>query len=200
MQKKITQVEQYIEKHSQWQALLVVLREILLSAELQETIKWGAPVYTYNGKNVVGLSAFKHYAGLWFFNGALLQDSKKLLQNAQQGKTKGMRQWRFADISEVNPELVRAYVDEAVRLQKQGKVVAKAKPSTQFDIPEELADALAEDKALAQQFEQLTSYKQKEFAVHIAAAKRQATRESRLQKAIPLILSGVGLNDKYRNC
>lgn len=198
--KKVASFAEYCQKHEEWSALLLKLQSLIAKTELQETIKWGAPTYTLDDKNVVGVGAFKSYAGLWFFNGALLKDKQGVLINAQDGKTKAMRQWRFNDISEVDDKLILAYLKEAIANQSQGKVVPKAKPSKEVTIPEELQELFDKKKPLYKKFLELTPYKQKEYAEHISSAKRQATRESRLQKCIPLIEKGVGLNDKYRNC
>lgn len=198
--KKITNVDEYIKKYPEWERLLFALRKILLNSQLEETIKWGAPVYTISGKNVVGMSAFKSYAGLWFFNGALLADTQGKLINAQEGKTKAMRQWRFAHFAELDETLVKNYVEEAIELQKAGKVVPAVKTDKNVVIPEELQAALNQNHKLSVQFNSFTPYKQKEFAVYIGSAKREATRTSRLEKCIGLIKTGVGLNDKYRNC
>ncbi len=198
--KKIASVDEFIQKHADWQPVLLILRRILQKTELQETIKWGAPVYTLSGKNVVGIGAFKSYAGLWFFNGALLEDKTNQLVNAQEGKTKAMRQWRFAELSELDEALIKTYVDEAIELQRAGIQVAIAKPSKTFDIPDELKSALQSDNQLSIKFKALTPYKQKEYAEFIGSAKREVTRKNRLDKCMSLIIKGVGLNDKYRNC
>ena len=198
--KKCANVDEYIEKHSDWKNILLPLRKILQNTQLVETIKWGAPVYTLSGKNVVGIAAFKHYAGLWFFNGALLKDKNNKLINAQEGKTKAMRQWRIAKLTELDEKLVEAYIAEATELQKAGKQIAKAKPSKAINIPMELETALLNDEKLSAQFKLLAPYKQKEFAEHIGSAKRETTRLKRLEKSVLMIHQGVGLNDKYRDC
>ena len=196
---KITDADSYLNKHSQWQDILSRLRQAIISTGLEETIKWGAPVYTLDGKNVVGLGAFKSYAGLWFFNGALLTDPKKVLVNAQEGKTKALRQWRFNSVDELDEQLVIQYVNEARANQAAGKTI-KPEKSAPAAIPEELAAALNADETLKVNFEQLAPYKQKEYIEHIGSAKREATRQSRLEKALPMIRDGKGLHDKYRNC
>ena len=197
---KIHDVEQYIQSHGKWATLLNRLRDIILSCDLMETIKWGAPVYTFEGKNIVGLGAFKSYAGLWFFNGALLKDKQQVLMNAQEGKTRAMRQWRFANENKIETKLVKSYLNEAIQLQREGKSVTRAKPSTVLQIPKELAEVFATDKELALLFADFTAYKQKEFIEHISSAKQDKTRVRRLEKCLPLIRQGVGLHDKYRDC
>ena len=134
-------VSDYIIKHSEWQNELILLKDLVLIQPLEETIKWGAPVYTFKGKNIVGLGAFKSYVGLWFFQGALLKDKEQKLVNAQEGKTQAMRQWRFNSLSEIeaNSSLITDYVKEAVANQKAGKEI-KPKAGKPLEIPLELQE------------------------------------------------------------
>ena len=81
---RYTSVEDFITKNQHWQSELILLRETALSLELEEGLKWGFPVYMVNGRNVIGLGAFKSYVGVWFFHGALLHDKGKKLMNAQE--------------------------------------------------------------------------------------------------------------------
>jgi len=193
-------VEEYLEIKNEWKNELNLLRSIIQKTELVECIKWGAPTYTIAGKNVVGLGAFKGYVGLWFFQGALLSDTKKLLLNAQEGKTNAMRQMRFTSLNEIDEDTILYYLEEAILNQKEGKTVPIAKKSSKFKIPTELKQALDADLKAADMFAKFTAYKQKEYALHIAQAKREATKLKRIEKIIPMILKGIGLNDKYRNC
>ncbi len=71
----------YSEGAEFWKDELIQLRKILNSTKLEETVKWGGPCYTFDRKNVVGMGAFKSYCGLWFFQGDLLSDPKKVLIN-----------------------------------------------------------------------------------------------------------------------
>ena len=190
-------VEEYMQKHSEWSHILDPLRALLLDSELSETVKWGAPVYTLSDRNVVGLGAFKSYAGLWFFDGSLLTDADQVLVNAQQGRTRGMRQWRFQAEDDVNVTQVRSYITQAMANAKTGKhIVRKAKGAKK--IPRILADALDQNKHLATAFDEFTAGKQREFSEYITMAKKVVTRENRLAKITPMILRGEGLNDRYR--
>lgn len=102
-------------KTGNWATALQRLDEILSqNNQLQKTIKWGAPVFTFNGKNVVGITGFKHFFALWFFNGVALSDPAQVLVNAQEGKTKNLRQWRFTNEAEINEPLILQYVNEAI--------------------------------------------------------------------------------------
>ena len=197
--KRYNTPEEYLEGHPEWQSELELLRETLLDTELVETVKWGAPIYTVNGKNVVGLGAFKSYVGIWFFQGVFLKDPKGVLINAQEGKTVALRQWRFENKDAINPKLIKSYVEEAIANQRAG-LEYKAPRKKAFSIPEELKHALENDAGLKEKFTALTHGRQREYAEYIAEAKREGTRQKRLEKSRPMILSGVGLNDKYKNC
>jgi uncharacterized protein YdeI (YjbR/CyaY-like superfamily) len=190
-------VEDYLARHRQWRDPLMKFRKILLKTELEESIKWGAPVYSLDGKNVVGLGAFKSYVGLWFFQGTFLKDEQKVLVNAQEGKTKAQRQLRYASEEEIDYDLVESYVEEAIRNQKAGKEI---RPDTNkpIEMPEELQQALNSDKELYSAFEKFTDGKKREFTDYIAQAKQQSTRIKRVEKVIPMVKNGIGLNDKYR--
>ena len=172
------------------------LRSLVDQTELVESIKWGMPVYTINGKNVVGLGAHKSYFGLWFYNGAFLSDPSNVLINAQEGKTKGMRQLRFQSEEEIDDSIVMQLLLEAIENQKQGKEIKPEKKK--LEIPDELKEALSNSSELSEAFDSLTPGKQKEYAEYISEAKREETRLKRLEKITPMILSGVGLNDQYK--
>ena len=193
-------VDEYIERFPKWEEQLTELRQMLLSTGLEETIKWGAPAYMINGRNVVGMSGFKNHYGLWFFQGALLKENTALLVNAQEDKTKAMRQMRFEESDQLNTELIRNYVLEAIQNQREGKEIKADRAEKTLDMPAELANAMSEDPELKESFEKLTPGKQREYATHISEAKREVTRQARLEKIVPMIRKGIGLYDKYKNC
>ena len=195
--KRFTSPEAYIEGHPHWQQELIKLRSILLTTEVKETIKWGSPVYTINNKNVVGIGAFKSYVGIWFFQGVFLEDKKKVLINAQEGVTKGLRQWRFNSEKDIDEKLILEYVAEAIQNQKDGKEIKPAKKKPLI-LPEELIKYFSENKNVKEAFDKFTPGKKKEFAEYISEAKREATKMKRLDKITPLILAGTGLNDRYK--
>lgn len=195
--KRFTSVDQCFERAENFREEMLRLREILNSMDLQECLKWSLPCYTHNGQNVVGIGSFGSYFGLWFFQGALLPDSRGVLMNAQEGKTKAMRQWRMQSAKDIKPRFIRLYVREAIELARQGKAV-KADRTRAVVMPPELQQALAQNKKAKAAFENLTRGRQRDYAEYIADAKRDETKGKRLQKILPLIVSGKGLNDKYR--
>jgi len=195
-----TKILEYIEQKEKWSRELIVLRSILLELPLQETIKWGVPTYTIKGKNIVGLAAFKNYCGLWFFQGGLLKDEQKILMNAQEGKTKAMLQWRFYSLEEINKELIKKYVLEAIENQKEGKMIKPQRNKKPLIIHEFLQKELDTNDKLKEKFNSFSLSRQREFSDYISNAKREATKQSRLDKIIPMIIDGKGLYDKYKNC
>lgn len=190
-------VDEYILSVAEGREILLVLRELINSTELKETVKWGIPVYTINDKNVVGMAAFKSYVGLWFYNGSFLKDEGGVLINASEGVTKALRQWRFTSVDEINDTLLLNYLQEAIENQKQGKEL-KPDRNQPVTVPEELIQAFSETEELEKCFRRFTPGKQREFTSYISEAKTLETRKSRVQKVIPLILENIGLNDKYR--
>lgn len=195
--KKVTGFAEYIDSVSDGKEMVLLLRDLLLQAGLTETIKWGQPVYTIDGKNVIGMGAFKSYTGLWFFHGALLKDPGKVLINPQEGVTRAQRQLRFNSIDEINPSLVLDYIIEAAANMKNGRVL-KPEKNRKREISPELERALSGDSFLRKKFQLFTPFKQNEFHEYIISAKREETRHQRVNKCISLIKEGTGLNDKYR--
>jgi uncharacterized protein YdeI (YjbR/CyaY-like superfamily) len=181
-----------------WQEEIGMLKSIIRKAGLGETIKWGAEVYTHNGKNVVSCGGFKNYFTIWFYNGVFLKDEHKVLINAQEGKTKALRQWRFTSKDEIDENLILKYIYEAIKNEEEGKVW-KPEKSKPVEIPELILNALNKEKKLKIAFQNLNAYKQKEYIEHINSAKREETKLSRLEKIKPMILAGIGINNKYKN-
>lgn len=190
-------IEAYLKKHEKWSQQLHTLRDILLNTDLEETVKWGVPTYCINGQNVVGLAAFKNHTGLWFFQGALLQDAKKILRNAQEGKTKAMRSIQIVEGESIDVSLIKTYVNEAILNAKAGKKVDMPKrkqvQAKDVNIPELLADQMKGNTKLSNAFASLTTAQQRDYCDYIHNAKRQATKESRLAKILPLIEQGKPL-------
>ena len=195
--KKFKTADDYILVKSQWEKTLNQLRKIILSTELTETLKWGMPTYTLDGINVAGLVAFKSFVAIWFLNGVFMKDKQKKLINAQEGVTKALRQWRFSSVDEIEPELIKAYIDEAINNQQAGKTIKPAK-NKPLIIPELLADVLVKKPKLKDCFRQFSLSKQREFADYLVQAKKEATKIRRLAKIEALILAKIGLNDKYK--
>lgn len=186
-----------MQNNPNWSQELELIASIVNKLPLEKTIKWGAEVFTYNGKNVVSYGGFKNYFMLWFFNGVFLEDKYKVLVNAQEGKTKSLRQWRFTSIDEINEKKIIEYINEAIEIEKKGLKISPEK-FVEIPVSELLEKELKNDKNLKSAFVKLTPGKQKEYIVYINEAKQEATKLKRLEKIKPMILQAIGLNDKYK--
>ncbi|MGB0714750.1 MAG: YdeI/OmpD-associated family protein [Phycisphaerae bacterium] len=195
--KRCKTVDEYLNQLDGWESEVHKLRDILVASSLEETIKWGAPCYVYEGKNVVGLLAFKTYFGLWFHQGALMSDPQGVLINAQEGKTKALRQWRMTSAKDIKVRTIKAYIKEAIELQAQGKEIKPERKKATL-VPAELKEAFKRNRNAERAFKALTPGRQREYADYVSEAKREATRLSRTEKVLPMILDGTGLNDKYK--
>ncbi|RYG49300.1 MAG: hypothetical protein EOO01_12605 [Chitinophagaceae bacterium] len=179
-----------------WENELQKLREIVLECGLIEELKWGVPCYTLHGANVVIISALKECCVISFFKGALLGNEEGILvkpgENSQAGRI--IRFTSLQNIKEMEPRL-KAYVYEAMEVENAGlKVELKKNPEP---IPEEFQQKLDNDPALNTAFYALTPGRQRGYIIHFSSTKQSKTRESRIEKCLPLIFSGIGLHDKY---
>lgn len=187
-------VDAYLRKAKKWQAESEKLRAILLEFPLTEELKWGEPCYTVQGKNVVLIGGFKDYCTLLFFKGALLNDPKGVL--IAPGKMQAGRQIRFTSLREIvaMEKALKIYIHEAIEAEKAGLKV-RLKKHSEYEIPQELKNKLDKMPALKAAFEGLTPGRQRGYMFHISGAKQAQTREARVEKCVPLILAGKGLND-----
>lgn len=183
-------------KVHRWQPELNLLREIALASGLTETIKWGFPTYTLNGKNIFIIHAFNDYCGLSFFKGSLLTDSKNLLQQATENMY-ASRQLKFTSIDQIEPIIkeIDELIHNAITVEQQGQKVAKRTPES-LNLPEELIQLFEEDERLKSAFHALTPGRQRGYALYFSGAKQAATRLNRIEKYIPKILKGKGFHDE----
>lgn len=196
---KSEKVERYFAEEHPFKDAIGILRELALKTQMEETFKWMFPTYTLDGKNVLAICKFKKHFGVWFFNGVFLSDPYEVLENAQEGKTQSMRHWKFHSLKEIDSTKVFGYMNEALENQRKGlKLAPKKKAPVTFVIPELFQEALDKDSSASKAFKKLSDYNKKEYSEYIATAKQEKTKLSRLQKILPMILRGEGLNDRYR--
>ncbi|MBF0693527.1 MAG: YdeI/OmpD-associated family protein [Flavobacterium sp.] len=184
--------------NDKWAEAFDKIKSIFAQTELSETVKWGAPAFTLNGKNVAGIAGFKNHVAIWFFKGMFLKDSKKMLVNPDGNQEKVMRQWRFDSVESVavHEKLIFEYIQEAIEVERNNltfKPAKKPMPESLF-----LNDELAKDATFSKAFNSLTPGKQREYIDHLESAKREQTKLDRMEKIKPMILQGIGLNDKYK--
>ena len=178
-----------------WEAEIEAMRRVLAGIAMQEECKWGKPTYTVDGKNIVILQGFKEYFALGFFQGALLKDPRKLL--VQLGRVHAGRVMKFTSAAEITAQAatIKAYVREAIAVEKAG-LRMKPKKTSDFPVPEELSERFRKDPRFKRAFEALTPGRQRGYLHHFAAAKQSATRTARIEKAMPAIFEGRGFLER----
>lgn len=189
------QVDAFLTKAKQWQAEFEKLRALVLDTPLTEEFKWGKPCYTFQGSNIVIIHGFKEYCALLFCKGALLKDPQGILVQ-QTENVQAARQIRFTNVREIaeKKSLLKAYLLEAIAAEKAGMQVTY-KQTSEFKMPEEFQTRLDESPALKKAFQALTPGRQRGYLLYFSSAKQSKTRESRVDKCIPQILKGKGLDD-----
>jgi uncharacterized protein YdeI (YjbR/CyaY-like superfamily) len=195
MNKMNPKVDFYFSKAKKWQEELVKLRTIVLECGLTEELKWGCPCYTFEKTNIVLIHTFKEYCALLFFKGALLHDTNNIL--IQQTKNvQAARQIRFTHVREIVKlkTVLKAYIYEAIEVEKAGLKV-NLKKTAEYKTPEEFQKQLDKKRTLKTAFESLTPGRQRAYILYFSAPKQSKTRESRIEKSVPQILQGKGLND-----
>jgi uncharacterized protein YdeI (YjbR/CyaY-like superfamily) len=178
-----------------WDAEIAEMRRVLAGSGMKEECKWGKPTYTVDGKNIVIVQGFKEYFGLGFFQGALLKDAKKVLE--QLGQVHAGRVMKFASVKDIRAKVatIKAYVREAIAIEKSGLRMERKKTSD-FPVPEELTERFRKDTRFKRAFESLTPGRQRSYLYHFAAAKQSATRVARIEKAMPAIFAGKGFLER----
>ena len=190
-----TRVNSFMERSEQWHDEFELMREIALSSGLTEELKWGQPCYTLNGANIFLFHGFKNYCAFLFFKGALMKDPEKILiqqtENVQAG-----RHLRFTEKKEIVKlkTVIKEYIAEAIAIEEAGLQVEKRKPS-ELVIPSDLQALMRKTPGLLPSFKKLTPGRQRAYILHFSSAKQEATKISRIQKSIPNILAGKGLNE-----
>lgn len=196
MNKTNPKVDAFLTRRGgKWQAEFEKLRKIILECPLTEDLKWGAPCYTFENRNVVLMHGFKEYCGLLFFKGALLRDPEGILIR-QTETVQSVRQIRFTSVREIVKlkTILKAYILEAIEVERAGLKV-NFKKTAEFSVAEEFQNKLDKSPALKRAFNALTPGRQRAYLLHFSSAKQAKTREARVEKWTPQILKGKGMDD-----
>lgn len=195
MNEKNPSVDWFFDKATPWKAEYAKLRSILLSCPVEEALKWGVPGYLHDGKNIALVHGFKAYCAVLFPKGALLEDPKGVLIQ-QTPNVQSARQVRFTSVAQITKlaPTLRSFVAQAIALEKSGAKV-KLRKVEEYDVPVELQERLDDDAPLNDAFEALTPGRRRGYLYFIAQAKQSKTRSARVEKSIPRIMAGKGLDD-----
>jgi uncharacterized protein YdeI (YjbR/CyaY-like superfamily) len=189
-------VDWFFDKDTKWQEAYAELRAFVLDCGLTEELKWGCPCYIFQENNVVLIHGFKDYCALLFMQGAMLKDEHGILIQ-QTENVQAARQIRFKNLQEILDKelIIKSYIKEAIEIEKSG-VKFELKKTSEFKMPEEFKQLLDEMPDLKTAFEALTPGRQRGYLLYFSVAKQAKTRESRIEKYVPQILAGKGLEDK----
>jgi uncharacterized protein YdeI (YjbR/CyaY-like superfamily) len=188
-------VDAFLKRQDKWRPEFEKLRKILLDSGLTEDLKWGQPCYALDGKNIALIHGFKEYCAILFHKGSLLRDPKRVL--IQQTKNvQAARQIRFTSVQEVTKlaKTVKDYLREAIEVERAGLKVP-FKKTEELELPEEFKSKLAANAKLRAAFGALTPGRQRGYIFHFSQPKLSTTRTARVEKHIPRILKGLGLDD-----
>ncbi|QNN45180.1 YdeI/OmpD-associated family protein [Pedobacter roseus] len=185
----------YFNKAKKWQEAVNLLRTIVLDCGLTEELKWGCPCYTLDGNNIVLIHDFKEYCAFLFFKGAILKDKEGILIQ-QTENVQSARQIRFTNALQIveMKATLKSFILQAIEVEKAGLKV-ELKKTTEYSIPAEFQNKLDHIPDLKAAFEALTPGRQRGYLLHFSAPKQSKTREARVEKYMPKILSGKGLDD-----
>ena len=180
-----------------WAPEIVEMRRVLAGFAMNEECKWGKPTYTFDGRNIVIMQGFKEYFALGFFQGALLKDPRKVL--VQLGQVHAARVMKFTSAKEIaaKASTIKAYVREAIAVEKAG-LRMEPKKTSDYPVPEELTARFRKDARFKRAFKALTPGRQRSYLHHFAAAKQPATRVARIEKAMPGIFAGRGFLERRK--
>jgi len=195
MPKTDPRIDAYIEKQADFaRPILLWLRERVHAAcpEIEETIKWGMPSFYLQGKPLAGMAAFKAHAtfGVW---------DRDVLATGKEGDAMG-QYGRLTSVDTLPPaEAIEAQVRASAELIRSGTRPKRqrAEPKGEAEVPEALAEALANDDAAAAVFNGFPPGQRREYCAWIAEAKRPETRDKRVIQAIEWLREGKRRNWKY---
>lgn len=172
----------------------MLLREVCLSCQLKEELKWKAPCFTFEDKNILILHAFKDFFGIGFFKGVLITDEHNLLQfpgeNSHHSKI-----LKFQSLTEIisNEVAIRRFIFDAIDIELKGLKVILEK--NEKESPSELIDVFQKNAIFKQAFESLSPGKKRGYLLYFDGAKQSQTKLDRIHKMMPRILIGKGIHD-----
>lgn len=188
-------VDEFLAKAEKWQSEMTLLRKLTLDCGLIEELKWKQPCYTFNGTNILIISAFKDHCVMSFLKGILLKD-KDLLLVSPGANSQSVKFAKFTSTEQItaNELQLKAYIFEAIEIEKVGLKIDKTK-STDFELVSELLQKMSEDATFKNAFEALTVGRQRAYNMFFSDAKQAETRFARIEKYRDRILKGKGMND-----
>lgn len=190
-------IDAYIAKSADFaRPLLAQVREVVHAAcpQVEETLKWGMPSFTWRGKILCGMAAFKQHMTLWFWEGrAIIGDDKGGEAMGQFG--------RITKKSELpGRRELAAYVKQAMaRVEAGASLPPKKKPApkAELPVPDDLTAALRKNAKARATFERFAPGYRRDYIEWIVEAKRDETRQRRVAQTVEWMAEGKSRNWKY---
>jgi uncharacterized protein YdeI (YjbR/CyaY-like superfamily) len=178
-----------------WESGLEKLRDICVSADLKETVKWGHPCYMHADRNIVIIGALQDNFRLSFFNAGLMKDPEGVLEK-QGPNTQHPDMIRFTenDGPKEMEDVILAYLEEAKGYSEAGKKAPK--DDSALELPDELVEAIDADPELSEAFHALTRGRQRSYVINLNSAKTSETRLNRIEKFRDKIIHGKGAMER----
>jgi uncharacterized protein YdeI (YjbR/CyaY-like superfamily) len=176
------------------QPILSHLRALVHEAApaADETIKWGRPFFTLNGRMLAMMAAFKAHCifGFW----------RSEAGGPDRGESAGGDYGRITTLADLPPDdVIIGQIQMAVRqLGVAPTKRVRAAPKPALAAPADLIDALAAEPAAQATFEGFPPGCRREYIEWIVAAKRAETRVKRIAQAVGQMREGKRLNYKYQ--
>ncbi|NLR68957.1 hypothetical protein HGH92_31940 [Chitinophaga varians] len=202
MSQQDARIDAYIRKSASFaQPVLEHMRALVHKAcpEVEETIKWGMPYFTYKGQLFCCFAAFKAHCSFIFWKGALMDDPDNIFQ--QRGEN-GMGQLgKITSLKDLpSDRTFIKYLKAAATLSTSDLPPAtkKAAPVKKaLEVPDWLLSAIKKNKKAWATFDAFSYSNKKEYVDWIVSAKTDATRDSRLADALTWMAEGKIRNWKY---
>lgn len=194
-------IDAYIAKSAEFaRPILSHLRAVVHSAcpEAEETLKWEAPSFTYRGKILCGMAAFKQHAAFGFWQGAQVTGDGA---EAEEGMGQFGRLTKLSDLP--GKRELAGYIRQAMALIDSGTKRAPTKaaaPRATLEVPDDLASALKKNAQARATFDGFAPGYRRDYIEWITEAKREDTRQRRLQQTVEWLAEGKPRNWKYMKC
>jgi len=201
-----SRVDAYIAKAGEFaKPILSHLRKAVHRAcpDVVEEIKWGRPFFVHRGVILCGMAAFKQHCSFMFWGAEI----RELLRQDGLLEEDGMGSFgKITSIEDLPSERkMLGFLRQAVVFvdEGQGQTFMAASrtpakpPKPTVEPPPDFLSALKRNTAASKIFAAFSQSCRREYVEWIAAAKKNETRERRIQQAVDWISEGKQRNWKY---
>lgn len=193
-------IDAYIEKAQPFaRPILAHLRAVVRKGcpDVEETLRWSMPSFSYKGKILCQMAAFKAHAAFGFWQ-------REQATGETEGDKDAMGQFgRLTGVADLPDDATllgmiaaaMALIDSGV---KAPRPIKHPKPAPVP--PEDFAAALATLPAALANFQGFPPGQQREYVEWVETAKRAETRASRIEQSVAWLAEGKRRNWKYESC